>query len=155
MGPRDAARRTMDEVGTAVISIAIVLVSVFIPSAAPGRHHRRVLSPVRGHHCRGAPSISAFNSLTLSPALCALLMHPAGGEADRLDRNASGRIQERLEQFKRPLQSHLRPPQRLALQPRVASNIRRPKLMLGAYAVLIALAAVMFWKTPRGFHPAP
>ena len=48
MSPREAAHRTMDEVGGALIAIALTLCAVFIPSAFITRHLGPVLPPVRG-----------------------------------------------------------------------------------------------------------
>ena len=68
----DAARATMDEVGTALISIALVLSAVFIPTAfvsgITGQFYRQFAVTIAS-----ATIISAFVSLTLSPALAAIL----------------------------------------------------------------------------------
>ena len=75
MSPRDAAHKTMDEVGSAVIAIALVLSAVFIPTAfipgISGQFYRQFAITIAA-----STIISAFNSLTLSPALCALLLRP-------------------------------------------------------------------------------
>ncbi len=81
MSPRDAARRTMDEVGSALIAIALVLSAVFIPAAfitgITGQFFRQFAVTIAA-----ATIISCFVSLTLSPALCALLLKPhRAGEA--------------------------------------------------------------------------
>ncbi|MGE3968652.1 MAG: efflux RND transporter permease subunit, partial [Dongiaceae bacterium] len=75
LGPREATRRTMDEVGGALIAIALVLTAVFIPAA--------FISGITGQFFRqfavtiaAATIISCFVSLTLSPALCAILLKP-------------------------------------------------------------------------------
>jgi len=75
LSPRDATRRTMDEVGGALIAIALVLSAVFIPAA--------FISGITGQFFRqfavtiaAATIISCFVSLTLSPALCAILLKP-------------------------------------------------------------------------------
>jgi multidrug efflux pump len=77
MGPRDAARRAMQEVSGAVIAIALVLSSVFIPTAfitgISGQFYRQFALTIAA-----ATIISAFNSLTLSPALCAILLKAHG-----------------------------------------------------------------------------
>ena len=72
MSPLQAAHRTMDEVGGALISIALTLCAVFVPSA--------FLSGISGLFFRqfavtiaASTVISCFVSLTLSPALCAVL----------------------------------------------------------------------------------
>ena len=73
MSPRDAAHETIDEVGTAVIAIAVVLSAVFIPTAfipgISGQFYRQFALTIAS-----ATILSAINSLTLSPALCALLL---------------------------------------------------------------------------------
>ncbi len=73
MSPRDAAHETMDEVGSALIAIALVLSAVFIPTAfipgISGQFYRQFALTIAA-----STIISAFNSLTLSPALCALLL---------------------------------------------------------------------------------
>jgi multidrug efflux pump len=75
LSPRDAAYRTMDEVGAALIAIALVLSAVFIPSAfitgISGQFYRQFALTIAG-----ATVISLLVSLTLSPALCALLLKP-------------------------------------------------------------------------------
>jgi hydrophobe/amphiphile efflux-1 (HAE1) family protein len=75
MSPRDAARQTMDEVGAALIAIALVLTAVFLPSAfitgISGQFYRQFALTIAG-----ATVISLTMSLTLSPALCALLLKP-------------------------------------------------------------------------------
>ena len=82
MTPRDAAHETVDQVGTAVIAIAIVLSAVFIPTAfipgISGQFYQQFALTIAV-----ATILSAINALTLSPALGALLLKahgaPAGG----------------------------------------------------------------------------
>jgi hydrophobe/amphiphile efflux-1 (HAE1) family protein len=73
--PREAAHQTMDEVGGALIAIALVLCGVFIPTAfisgLQGSFYRQFAITIAA-----ATVISAFVSLTLSPALAALLLKP-------------------------------------------------------------------------------
>src|SRR5258707_4645032 len=78
LDPKEATRKAMDEVGGAVISIAVVLTAVFVPTALisgiSGQFYRQVALTIAI-----ATIISAFNSPTLSPALSALLIrsgHP-------------------------------------------------------------------------------
>src|SRR5262245_41967234 len=75
--PSTAAHRTMNEVGTAVIAISLVLVAVFVPTAfIPGISGQFYLQ--FAVTIAVATVISALNSLTLSPALAALLFRPHG-----------------------------------------------------------------------------
>ncbi len=83
--PREAAVKAMDEVTGPVIAVALVLCAVFVPCA--------FISGITGQFFRQfaltiavSTVISAFNSLTLSPALAALLLKPHGAKRDPLDR---------------------------------------------------------------------
>ncbi len=75
LSPRDAARKAMDEVTGPVIAIALVLCAVFVPTAfmagISGQFYRQFALTIAA-----STIISAFNSLTLSPALGALLLKP-------------------------------------------------------------------------------
>ena len=75
LSPGDAAHKTMDEVGGAVIAIALVLAAVFVPTAfipgISGQFYKQFALTIAA-----STLISAFNSLTLSPALCKLLLKP-------------------------------------------------------------------------------
>ena len=51
LSPRDAARKAMTEVGGALVAIALVLCSVFIPTAFITGHYRHIFSPIRADHC--------------------------------------------------------------------------------------------------------
>ncbi len=75
MSPKEAAYRTMDEVSGALIAIGLVLLAVFIPTAfvsgIPGQFYRQFAVAIAA-----ASVISLIVSLTLSPALAALLLKP-------------------------------------------------------------------------------
>jgi HAE1 family hydrophobic/amphiphilic exporter-1 len=75
MGPRDAARRAMEEVSGPVIAIALVLSAVFIPVAfiggITGRMYQQFALTIAI-----SVVLSAINALTLSPALCSILLRP-------------------------------------------------------------------------------
>jgi multidrug efflux pump len=81
--PREAARKAMDEVTGPVIAVALVLCAVFVPCA--------FISGITGQFFRQfavtisvSTVFSAINSLTLSPALAAILLKPHGGRRDPL-----------------------------------------------------------------------
>jgi len=75
LSPREAAIRSMDEVGGALVAISLVLCAVFIPAAfvtgISGQFYRQFALTIAG-----ATAISLIVSLTLSPAMCALLLKP-------------------------------------------------------------------------------
>jgi multidrug efflux pump len=83
--PKEATRKAMDQVGGAVVAIAIVLSAVFIPTAfvsgISGQFYRQFALTIAI-----STLISAFNSLTLSPALAGLLLKPKGAKPDLLTR---------------------------------------------------------------------
>ena len=73
MSPKEAAHKTMDEVGGALIAISLVLIAVFLPTAfisgLQGSFYRQFAITIAA-----STAISAFVSLTLSPAMAALLL---------------------------------------------------------------------------------
>jgi len=81
--PKEAAYRSMEEVTVAVIAIAFGLSAVFIPTAfmggMSGQFYRQFALTIAT-----STLISAFNSLTLSPALAAILLKPHGAKKDLL-----------------------------------------------------------------------
>ncbi|NEH83028.1 MULTISPECIES: efflux RND transporter permease subunit [Rhizobium] len=89
MSPRRAAHRTMDEVGTAVVAISLVLIAVFVPTAfipgISGQFYKQFAVTISI-----ATAISAVNSLTLSPALAALVLKRH--EHESVKRSIAGRI---------------------------------------------------------------
>ena len=85
LSPRKAAHKAMGEVSGPVVAVALVLSAVFVPCA--------FISGITGQFFRQfaltiavSTVISAFNSLTLSPALAALLLQPRGAKKDWLGR---------------------------------------------------------------------
>ena len=85
LAPAEAARRAMDEVTGPVVAVALVLCAVFVPCAfiggITGQFFRQFAVTIAI-----STVISAFNSLTLSPALAALLLRPHSAPKDRLTR---------------------------------------------------------------------
>lgn len=145
--PRQAAYRTMDEVGGALIAIALTLCAVFVPTAfisgISGQFYKQFALTISA-----ATLISCIVSLTLSPALAALLLrpheaHPATPAGWRRHAVQLGqrfntgfdRLSTRYGQF-------------------TARNIRRLAIMVLLYAGLLALAGWRMVATPGGFIPA-
>ena len=80
MGRRDAALRTMEEVGGALVSIALVLCAVFVPTAFLGGISGQFFQQF-AVTIAVATAISCFCSLTLSPALASLILQPHARKA--------------------------------------------------------------------------
>ncbi|MBV8824792.1 MAG: multidrug efflux RND transporter permease subunit [Bradyrhizobiaceae bacterium] len=142
--PREAARRSMDEVGAALIAIALVLCAVFVPSAfitgISGQFYRQFALTIAG-----ATVISLIVSLTLSPAMCALLLKPGHGHAPRLwERPIRGFFRVFNFGFDRLGRGYAW----------VAGKVVRFALiMLVVYAGVLAYGLNEFRRTPQGFIP--
>ena len=143
--PRDAAHATMDEVGGALIAIALVLSAVFIPTAflegISGEFYRQFAVTIAT-----ATVISAGVSLTLSPALAALLLKPRKAAEDR-------KAWERplawfFEKFDRGFDATSNGYSLL-----VRRLIRGSAMMLVVYGGLMLLAGFQFDRAPKGFVP--
>ena len=99
LSPRDATLKAMEEVGGPVVAIAIILAAVFIPTAfipgITGRLYQQFALTIAI-----SVIISAFNALSLSPALSAMLLRPKGQNRGPLGgfyswfNRAFGRVQE-------------------------------------------------------------
>jgi multidrug efflux pump len=85
MKPRQAAYRAMEQVSGPVVAVALVLSAVFVPcafiSGITGQFYRQFALTIAV-----STIISAFNSLTLSPALAALLLQRRGARRDFVGR---------------------------------------------------------------------
>jgi hydrophobe/amphiphile efflux-1 (HAE1) family protein len=146
LSPRDAARKSIDEVGLALIAIALVLTAVFVPSAfitgISGQFYRQFALTIAG-----ATIISLIVSLTLSPAMCALLLKPHAGN----HRPASKWVQ--------PLHAGFRifntGFDKLAAGYGwlAGRTVRVAFIMLLAYAAVLVFGLNEFRRTPVGFIP--
>jgi len=148
LSPREAAHRTMDEVGGALLAIALTLCAVFIPSA--------FISGISGQFFRQfavtisvSTVISCFVSLTLSPALCALLFKPHEAHAPAGRRFLPARLVGGFfTAFNRGFEWLS-----LRFGQLAARLIRMTAVVLVAYAGLIGLTAWQFSRAPTGFIP--
>jgi hydrophobe/amphiphile efflux-1 (HAE1) family protein len=144
LSPRDAARRSMDEVGSALIAIALVLSAVFVPTVfitgISGAFYRQFALTIAG-----ATFISLLVSLTLSPAMCALLLRPHGARGRGVwDRP----IRAFFALFNWGFDGLMEGYGRVA-----ARIVRIALIMLLAYAGILAYGLNEFRKTPIGFIP--
>jgi hydrophobe/amphiphile efflux-1 (HAE1) family protein len=144
--PLEAARTSMDEVSGALVGIVLVLCAVFLPTL-----FLRGLSGTFYHQfavtISTATVISLLLSLTLSPALAALLLKHRQPESSRGGLlhwlRAAGDAFNRG--FNRMSNGYA------ALTARL---VTKPKRMMAAYAGLIAATVGLMWVTPTGFIPA-
>jgi multidrug efflux pump subunit AcrB len=138
LAPREAAIKSMDEVGAALIAIALVLSAVFVPSAfitgISGQFYRQFAMTIAS-----ATVISLIVSLTLSPALCALLLRP------HHERGKCGWLN-------RPLQS-LRLVQLRPRRARRGLRLARHRVVRYAVIMLVAMPIILFGLSQ--FNKAP
>jgi hydrophobe/amphiphile efflux-1 (HAE1) family protein len=139
--PREAAHVTMDEVGVAVVAIALVLCAVFVPTAfipgISGIFYQQFALTIAT-----ATVLSAIVSLTLSPALCAILLRPHQHGKKRSLLARAGDLFNR--NFDRGAHGYSRS---------VGWMVRHKAVFMIAYVGLIGGAVYMFSSVPRGFIP--
>ncbi len=142
--PREAAIKSMDEVGSALIAIALVLIAVFVPSAfitgISGAFYRQFALTITG-----ATLISLLVSLTLSPAMCRLLLKPPDESEPKPWTRPVRRF---FGGFDRVFGAAASGYGTLS-----AKVVRIPVLMLVIYAVVIVFGLNEFRRTPQGFIP--
>jgi hydrophobe/amphiphile efflux-1 (HAE1) family protein len=145
LSPRDAAIRSMDEVGGALIAIALVLCAVFIPAAfitgISGQFYRQFALTIAG-----ATVISLIVSLTLSPAMCALLLKPH--KAPEQERWYEKPVHGFFRYFNASFNWLSRRYGWLA-----GRTVRLALIMMLLYAGVIAYGLNEFRKAPGGFIP--
>ncbi|HEY2242656.1 MAG TPA: multidrug efflux RND transporter permease subunit [Xanthobacteraceae bacterium] len=143
--PREAARKSMTEVGSALIAIALVLCAVFVPSifitGISGQFYRQFALTIAG-----ATIISLIVSLTLSPAMCALLLKPH--RDSQHDYWWARPIHRFFDYFNRAFERL-----GLAITWLASRTVRRAALMVAVYVVIIGVGLNAFRTTPTGFIP--
>jgi multidrug efflux pump len=145
--PRAATYQAMREVSGPIIAIALVLVAVFVPlafiSGLSGQFYRQFSLTIAI-----STVISAVNSLTLSPALAALLLkgqhQPKDGLTRFMDATLGGLFRRFNDLFHKGSDAYGKT---------VGGVASRKAAMLGLYAVLAGLAYLMFQIVPGGFIP--
>ena len=139
LSPKDATFKAMSEVTAPVIGIALILAAVFIPVAfmagITGRLYQQFALTIAV-----SVLISAFNALTLSPALAALLLRPRGEPKGLMGR--AGLAFNRL--FERVTSGYVHINARL---------IRKLAIPLVLLAAVSAVSVLIGRKLPSGFVP--
>jgi hydrophobe/amphiphile efflux-1 (HAE1) family protein len=146
--PREAAHRTMGEVSGALIAIGLVLVAVFVPTAfvpgIPGIFYQQFAVTIAS-----ATLFSLLTSLTLSPAMAALLLKPHDPDHQAEAKNpVTAFVRRAADKFNTGFD-------RLADRygRTTATLVRKTGLMLTIYVVLLALTGWRLGDTPTGFIP--
>jgi len=148
LSAREATYRAMQEVSGPIIAIALTLVAVFVPLAfmtgLTGQFYKQFAMTIAI-----STVISAFNSLTLSPALAAMLLKGHDAKPDALTRAMNavfGGFFARFNRFfNRSSESYGRG---------VSGMIQRKGAAMGVYAVLLGATVGLSYLVPGGFVPA-
>jgi multidrug efflux pump len=148
LNPHDATVQAMKEVSGPIIAIALVLCAVFVPiafvSGLTGQFYRQFALTIAI-----STVISAFSSLTLAPALAAVLLQPHGAKKDALTRGMDlvfGRFFKGFNRFFHR-SSH-------AYEGGVKGVLKRKSASVGVYVLLAIAGIFMFKAVPPGFVPA-
>lgn len=147
LSPKEAAYRAMQEVSGPIIAIGLTLVAVFVPiafiSGLNGEFYRQFALTIAI-----STVISAINSLTLSPAMAALLLKDHHAPKDRLTRwmdSTFGRFFNAFNHFfKRSAASY---------QQGVKKILNQKSKSMMVYLILIGLTMIVFSKVPTGYIP--
>ncbi|KDA95810.1 multidrug efflux RND transporter permease subunit OqxB [Pantoea agglomerans] len=147
LSPRAAAHQAMREVSGPIIAIALVLCAVFVPmaflSGVTGQFYKQFATTIAI-----STVISAINSLTLSPALAAMLLKDHNAPKDRLTRIIDALFGWLFRPFNRFFQRSAHGYESL-----VGRTLRRRGAVFGVYILLLAGAGFMFHTVPGGFIP--
>ena len=148
LSPLDASHRAMDEVSGPIIAIALVLSAVFVPvafiSGLTGQFYRQFALTIAF-----STLISAFNSLTLSPALAAVLLRPRGAPDDAPTRVMNRMLGWLFGPFNRVFTSAS------GRYGKVVQRVsRRAGVAVAVYGGLVVLAVLGFARVPSGFVPS-
>jgi len=145
--PQDATRRAMQEVSGPIVAIALVLCAVFVPTAfivgLSGEFYKQFALTIAI-----STVISAFNSLTLSPALAALLLKSHDAKRDRFTRAIEFAFGWFFKLFNRFFGSASR-----GYGIFVTRTLRSSLIAVVVYAGLIGLTILGFSRVPTGFVP--
>jgi len=147
LGPKEATYQAMKEVSGPIVAVGLVLVSVFLPTAfisgISGQFYKQFAVTIAA-----STVISAFNSLTLSPALCAIMLKPHGAKKDLLERIINFLFGWLFRLFNRGFERMT-----TGYSGLVGLVTRRSALILLLYGGLLAATWLGFVKVPTGFIP--
>ncbi len=147
LSPREASYKAMEEVTPAILAIACGLTAVFVPvafvSGITGQFYRQFALTISF-----STLLSAFNSLTLSPALAALILKPHAARPDWFTRGVDALLGWFFRFFNRGLEGVNRG--YVAVLKRV---VRLSALALAVYVGLLYLTFLGFKTVPTGFIP--
>jgi multidrug efflux pump len=148
LSAKEATYRAMREVSGPIVAIALTLTAVFVPlafvSGLTGQFFKQFALTIAI-----STVISAFNSLTLSPALASMLLKPHDAPKDRFQRGIDALFGWFFTRFNRLFQRGAD-----SYGQSVTGVLRHKSVMLAIYALLIGATMLLLNKVPAGFIPA-
>ncbi len=143
LDPREAARKSMDEITGALVGVAMVLAAVFLPMAffngSTGVIYRQFSLTIVS-----AMALSVMAALILTPALCATILKPQAGERHE----GHGPLARFFRWFNKTFNRGAARYERS-----VVSTARNWKRSFLVYGLIFAGMAILFWRMPTGFLP--
>lgn len=147
LSPREAAHQAMDEVGSALIATTLVLIAVFVPTifipSISGKFYQQFALTISI-----STVISTFVSLTLTPALCALLLQPTDAPKNRLGRTIDFLFGWFFRLFNRTFDATSE-----LYAGAISRLVRVSSFVLLLYGGLLVATGVSFTMIPTGFIP--
>ncbi len=143
LSPKDAARKSMDEISSALVGIGLVLSAVFLPMAffggSTGVIYRQFSLTIVS-----AMVLSVAVALILTPALCATILKPH----DPAKHEGSGPLARFFRWFNDKFDRG-----QVRYEQGVRSTARNWKRSLFVYAIIVIGMGLLFWRLPTGFLP--
>jgi len=138
--PREATIRSMEQITGALVGIAVVLSAVFIPMAffpgSAGVIYRQFSVTIVS-----AMTLSVLVAIILSPALCATLLKPGHGETHSVFAAPARMFNKGFDWVSRGYEAA------------VTRALRRRWIMLGVFAIIVAITGLGFTRLPSSFLP--
>ena len=147
LSPRKATHQAMDEVGSALIATTLVLIAVFVPTVfvpgISGQFYQQFALTISI-----STAISTFVSLSLSPALCAILLKPKDAEKNSVGRAIDFLFGWFFRAFNRTFDYGSNVYARI-----IGTMVKRTSIAIIIYAVLLVCTGFSFNLVPSGFIP--
>ncbi|EPR38724.1 transporter, hydrophobe/amphiphile efflux-1 (HAE1) family [Desulfovibrio sp. X2] len=138
--PKEATRKSMSQITSALVGIAMVLSAVFIPMAffggSTGIIYRQFSITIVS-----AMALSVFVAMTLTPALCATMLKPVTKHRDTCQNGFFGWFNRNFNRGSR------------AYEAGVDRIIRRGWRFMAIYAAIVAVMVLLFMRMPTAFLP--
>lgn len=140
LSPKNATRKAMSEISSAIVGITLVLTAVFIPMAfMPGSVG--VIYQQFSITMAVAIMFSAFLALSLTPALCATLLKPVSADSHREKKGFFGWFNRRFERLSEGYEHW------------VGTAVRRLGRYMLVFLLLVGIMGLLFSRLPSSFLP--